>query len=160
SPGSVKSRAYRERPERPRLGRTHTSSPTILNNGQPASAAVAGSHVIVPFPLPPPPRARTHSHSSDAPALPPPPPPLPSPPVPEPTQARVSTPPPPRVASPRPSASRLKKNKKSDHPSLPPGMLMGGVPPINVLIVEDNPINLKLLEAFVKRLKVRWQTAM
>jgi len=39
-------------------------------------------------------------------------------------------------------------------------MLNGGVPPINVLIVEDNPINLKLLEAFVKRLKVRWQTAM
>lgn len=39
-------------------------------------------------------------------------------------------------------------------------MLNGGVPPINVLIVEDNPINLKLLEAFVKRLKVRWSTAM
>lgn len=36
----------------------------------------------------------------------------------------------------------------------------GSVPPINVLIVEDNIINLKLLEAFVKRLKVRWQTAM
>lgn len=34
------------------------------------------------------------------------------------------------------------------------------VPPINVLIVEDNIINLKLLEAFIKRLKVRWQTAM
>lgn len=39
-------------------------------------------------------------------------------------------------------------------------MLNGAVPPINVLIVEDNIINLKLLEAFVKRLKVRWQTAM
>lgn len=39
-------------------------------------------------------------------------------------------------------------------------MLNGSVPPISVLIVEDNPINLKLLEAFVKRLKVRWQTAM
>jgi osomolarity two-component system response regulator SSK1 len=38
--------------------------------------------------------------------------------------------------------------------------LNGSVPPINVLIVEDNPINLKLLEAFVKRLKVRWATAM
>lgn len=34
------------------------------------------------------------------------------------------------------------------------------MPPINVLIVEDNIINLRLLEAFVKRLKVRWQTAM
>jgi osomolarity two-component system, response regulator SSK1 len=29
-----------------------------------------------------------------------------------------------------------------------------------VLIVEDNVINLKLLEAFMKRLKVRWKTAM
>lgn len=29
-----------------------------------------------------------------------------------------------------------------------------------MLIVEDNIINLKLLEAFMKRLKVRWQTAM
>lgn len=40
------------------------------------------------------------------------------------------------------------------------GLLDGSVPPINVLIVEDNIINLKLLEAFMKRLKVRWQTAM
>ncbi|KAL7621219.1 Two-component response regulator SSK1p [Parahypoxylon ruwenzoriense] len=61
---------------------------------------------------------------------------------------------------PRP-VNRPKKSKKPiEHPSLPPGMLNGGVPPINVLIVEDNIINLKLLEAFVKRLKVRWQTAM
>ena len=36
----------------------------------------------------------------------------------------------------------------------------GSLPPINILIVEDNIINLKLLEAFVKRLKVRWSTAM
>ncbi|TQN66576.1 Response regulator mcs4, partial [Colletotrichum shisoi] len=56
--------------------------------------------------------------------------------------------------------SRPKKAKKNvDHPTLPTGILNGGVPPINVLIVEDNPINLKLLEAFVKRLKVRWKTA-
>lgn len=39
-------------------------------------------------------------------------------------------------------------------------MLNGAVPPINVLIVEDNIINLKLLEAFMKRLKVRSQNAM
>ena len=37
---------------------------------------------------------------------------------------------------------------------------IGAVPPINVLLVEDNIINLKLLEAFMKKLKVRWQTAM
>jgi osomolarity two-component system response regulator SSK1 len=33
------------------------------------------------------------------------------------------------------------------------------VPPINVLIVEDNIINQKLLEAFMKRLSVRWKCA-
>lgn len=40
------------------------------------------------------------------------------------------------------------------------GLVDAAVPPINVLIVEDNVINLKLLEAFMKRLKVRWKTAM
>lgn len=39
-------------------------------------------------------------------------------------------------------------------------MLDGSVPPINVLIVEDNIINLRILEGLMKRLKVRWQTAM
>lgn len=69
--------------------------------------------------------------------------------------------PPPRISSPRPVA-RHKRNKKTngDHPSFPQGMLNGAVPPINVLIVEDNIINLKLLEAFMKRLKVRSQNAM
>jgi osomolarity two-component system, response regulator SSK1 len=40
------------------------------------------------------------------------------------------------------------------------GIIDAAVPPINVLIVEDNVINLKLLEAFMKKLKVRWKTAM
>jgi osomolarity two-component system response regulator SSK1 len=40
------------------------------------------------------------------------------------------------------------------------GLLSSTVPPINVLIVEDNVINLRLLEAFMKRLKVRWKSAM
>ncbi|KAF7551430.1 hypothetical protein G7Z17_g5000 [Cylindrodendrum hubeiense] len=138
SPGGGRtSRTYRERPERPRLGRTHTSSPTILANGPAATAA---------------------NHEAGMP--PPPPPTLPTPPAPEPSQTQIPTPP-ARISSPRPSASRIKKVKRNpEHPNLPPGMLNGGVPPINVLIVEDNPINLKLLEAFVKRLKVRWQSAM
>lgn len=92
------------------------------------------------------------------------PPPLPSPPASlEQPLRRTSTPPPQRVASPRPQvkSNDSKKIKKSaEHPSLPDGLLDGAVPPINVLIVEDNIINLKLLEAFMKRLKVRWQTAM
>jgi osomolarity two-component system response regulator SSK1 len=38
--------------------------------------------------------------------------------------------------------------------------LDNSVPPINVLIVEDNIINLRVLGAFMQRLKVRWQRAM
>jgi osomolarity two-component system, response regulator SSK1 len=38
-------------------------------------------------------------------------------------------------------------------------VLDGSVPPINVLIVEDNPINLRILEGLMKRLKVRWHAA-
>ncbi|KAL6410574.1 hypothetical protein AUP68_07001 [Ilyonectria robusta] len=158
SPGGRASRTYRERPERPRLGRTHTSSPTILANGPVATATNHGTQHFNPR-LP---HVRTHSNSSEAGMPPPPPPPtLPTPPAPESSQvAQVATPP-ARISSPRPAASRIKKVKRNpEHPNLPPGMLNGGVPPINVLIVEDNPINLKLLEAFVKRLKVRWQSAM
>lgn len=160
SPG--RSHAYRDRPNRPRLGRTHTSSPTLVANNSSVSLAAAAAanhanHGTQHF-NPRLPHSRTHSNSSDAPGMPPAAPPLPTPPAPEPSAARVSTPP-VRPSSPRPTA-KTKKSKKSEHPSLPPGMLNGGVPPINVLIVEDNPINLKLLEAFVKRLKVRWSTAM
>ena len=205
SPGGTRARPYRERPDRPRLGRTHTSSPTILNVVGPAggghatatlavaSGGPAPSHGTHPHMPPGSSRqARTHSNASSdqSPSSqpgggqlqsqgPPPPaaPPLPSPPAPgslvgslaapESTpnpNARATTPPPPRVASPRPTgilARPKKKKTASDHPtSLPAVMLSGSVPPINVLIVEDNIINLRLLEAFVKRLKVRWQTAM
>ncbi|GKT48812.1 restriction of telomere capping protein 5 [Colletotrichum spaethianum] len=123
-----------------------------------AAAAAAAAHPAHSFHprLPP---SRTHSNTSEQSNVPPVAPPLPTPPAPEVQPARVATPP-PRIASPRPASSRPKKTKKNvDHPTLPAGILNGGVPPINVLIVEDNPINLKLLEAFVKRLKVRWKTA-
>ena len=70
--------------------------------------------------------------------------------------------PPPRASSPHPTKTTRKSREKGKLPgaSLPRGLLDGAVPPINVLIVEDNIINLKLLEAFMKRLKVRWHTAM
>lgn len=159
---SYRDRVERDRVERPRLGRTHTSSPTIIANGAANLATTHGTtHVNIRQP-----HHRTLSNSSEKAGMPPaapavvPVPPLPTPPAPEQTQARVNTPP-PRMASPRPPANRAKKPKKNpEHLNLPPGMLNGTIPPINVLIVEDNPINLKLLEAFVKRLKVRWQTAM
>lgn len=169
SPGGRRARDYRERPERPRLGRQHTSSPTLINlasgaahqNSITATATVPhGTQAIHGHTRT---RSRTHSETSDQSQAAPQPPPIPDPPTAETSVVpqRVATPP-PRVSSPRPSGTaRAKKIKKNtDHPSLPKGMLNGSVPPINVLIVEDNIINLKLLEAFVKRLKVRWSTAM
>lgn len=56
--------------------------------------------------------------------------------------------------------NKASRKAKDTAPKLPAGLLDGAVPPINVLIVEDNIINLRLLEAFMKRLKVRWHTAM
>jgi osomolarity two-component system response regulator SSK1 len=155
SPGSVRRPHHRERP---RMGRQHTSSPTVIG-GQ--TGPLAHNNGMQAYTLRHP-RSRTHSSASEksitntaAPTAPP----LPTPPAQNNEIQRVATPP-PRVSSPRPQG-RSKRNKKgTDHPSLPAGLLNGAVPPINVLIVEDNIINLKLLEAFMKRLKVRWQTAM
>jgi osomolarity two-component system response regulator SSK1 len=60
----------------------------------------------------------------------------------------------------RHTAKKSKKQMMMDAMEALPSTGVGHVvPPINVLIVEDNPINLKLLEAFVKKLKVRWKTA-
>lgn len=109
-------------------------------------------------------------------------PPLPTPPGTEhkPPSAAASgilQPPPARVSSPRPNASSAKKISKSSKkqkslavmpsnqsPRAGPkpasaGILDGSIPPINVLVVEDNVINMRLLEAFMKRLKVRWKGA-
>ena len=87
-------------------------------------------------------------------------PPLPNPPPPTDAPPHRANTPSPRPSSPRPKVSRRRPKKALDGPQLPAGLLDGAVPPINVLIVEDNIINLKLLEAFLKRLKVRWKTAM
>ncbi|KJZ74329.1 hypothetical protein HIM_06335 [Hirsutella minnesotensis 3608] len=161
--GGVRPRSHRGVAERPRLGRQHTSSPTILTAHPSGPPAANTSHSSQHF-TPRVPHSRTHSTSSEhqqgLPAVKTPLAKSPGP-VPEPTPARVATPP-PRVASPRPSSARPKRPKKvPEYPATQTSnMLNGTVPPISVLIVEDNPINLKLLEAFVKRLKVRWQTAM
>lgn len=155
SPGG---RGIRHTSNRPKYARNHTTSPTVITN----AAAHAGKccnllcHVSEPDS-----QANasnrsenrsTHSSIHISPQ------PLPTPPIPTATQRSAS--PPPRVSSPRPSKpNRAKKNARMQ-PNLPKGLLDGAVPPINVLIVEDNIINLRLLEAFMKRLKVRWQTAM
>ncbi|CEJ89516.1 Putative CheY-like superfamily [[Torrubiella] hemipterigena] len=159
SPGSSMRPTRHHRGDRPRLGRTHTSASVILSGGGVANNGI-------PF-RPRPPHSRTHSNSSEAPLhgqipgalnmVN-----LPKSPAPEHVQPIHVDTPPARTSSPRAPTSRIKKSKKSVEygGSNTPGPLNSTVPPINVLIVEDNPINLRLLEAFVKRLKVRWQTAM
>lgn len=141
---------------RPRVSRVTSSSPPV-NNGQHTPVSVtANGRTASPHGA----RSRAHpvlaEHSKT--------PPTPKPPTPP--EIEASAPgvvaPPPRDSSPV-ASSRPKKPKRlmRNLPSMPGGMLNGAsVPPINVLIVEDNIINLKLLEAFMKRLKVRWQTAM
>lgn len=141
---------------RPRVARVTSSSPPV-NNGQQTPVSVgANGRTASPHGA----RSRAHpvlvEHSKT--------PPTPKPPTPPEIEAIVPgvVAPAPRDSSPA-AISRPKKPKRlmRNLPSMPGGMLNGAsVPPINVLIVEDNIINLKLLEAFMKRLKVRWQTAM
>ena len=155
SPGSV--RRHHNEPRRPNMRRQHTSSPTVITSH---SGPVLNNGTL-PHPMRRS-RSRTHSSASEKSTVPPIAPPLPTPPAP--TNDLVPIPrtqtPPPRISSPRPAARKKGKPSKAERPSLPTGMLNAAVPPINVLIVEDNIINLKLLEAFMKKLKVRWQTAM
>jgi osomolarity two-component system response regulator SSK1 len=59
------------------------------------------------------------------------------------------------------SGKKIKDKKQPNSNQQQPSIHTDGtVPPIKVLIVEDNVINLRLLEAFMKRLKVRWESAM
>lgn len=147
SPGGGVARSSRT--TRPRVPRMQTSSPTIHSSG----AGVTTGGTVVPLRQPN--RSRGNSDAAIS-GQPPAAPPIPTPPT-EDVPHKVQTPP-VRVASP--SSKKLLEKKKKQHAS-PAGLLPdGAVPPINVLIVEDNVINLRLLEAFMKRLKVRWQSAM
>ena len=169
---------------RPKATRQQTASPTIQNPpGTTVSSLPSTASSFRPS------RPPLETVGSDHPAAPNPPP-LPTPPAPEapPTNSKAdSTPPTPnnhpsnRVTSPDPgkrakrrgplgmsrrNGSRSHVHTDSDGQvpnitaALSPPAIDSSVPPINCLIVEDNIINLRLLEAFMKRLKVRWQTAM
>lgn len=153
-PASPGTRRLHNRP--PMRNRIHTASAAVVTNPIPSGSSTPvlllpkGSRIT-----------RVNSEPSNlvqnqTPTVPP----LPTPPIPEeitPPPPIATSPPPTRVASPRPKKF-IKNETKSK--SGPTGLMEGTVPPINVLIVEDNIINLKLLEAFMKRLKVRWQSAM
>ncbi|OCK82489.1 hypothetical protein K432DRAFT_402857 [Lepidopterella palustris CBS 459.81] len=146
SPGGTRRLHY----ARPKYPRQNAVSPTALtSSGITASSSRPSC------------RPRHDSNASDTKHPAPPAPPLPTPPAPEvPVTKANSSPPAPRVSSPRPTKSRKRQKPPPEAPSLPAGLLDGSVPPINVLIVEDNIINLRVLGAFMERLKVRWQRAM
>jgi osomolarity two-component system, response regulator SSK1 len=143
SPGGTR-RPVGSRQNRPNFVRNHTASPTPLT----------ASTVSRPN------RPRMDSAGSDKH-----PPPLvtahPTPPI---VETKVTPKASPRLASPRGLRNRKsRKNTSSENgnatPTLPPSFIDTAVPPINILIVEDNMINMKLLEQFVRRLKVHWATA-
>ncbi|KAE8396224.1 ssk1 response regulator receiver [Aspergillus alliaceus] len=135
SPGSRAARHAR----RPPLTRHATNSPTVLAQSAGSKDSGVPQTAIPPQPAPQ----------------------VPTPPLPAPESPQNKTmTPPARGASPRPRPST--KPKKSPAQSLSAafgGLIEGTVPPINVLIVEDNVINQRLLEAFMKRLSVRWKCA-
>ncbi|KAF2631574.1 CheY-like protein, partial [Macroventuria anomochaeta] len=137
---------------RPKYPRHNTASPTTLAGGIPSSATSVR----------PPNRPRHDSSASTDKHSQPSNQPIPTPPAPTDPPVRIQhdTPPTLRPASPRPDKKRRRKPAPAELPSLPAGLLDGSVPPINVLIVEDNIINLRVLGAFMQRLKVRWQRAM
>ncbi|KAF7158216.1 hypothetical protein CNMCM6106_004582 [Aspergillus hiratsukae] len=133
SPGSNRANRHSRRPP---LTRHTTNSPTMLSTGPtPKDSGIVSQ----------PPQT--------APQIP-----TPPGPPPESPQAKTHTPP-ARVASPRPRSTKPKKGSVSQSNAAFGGLIEGTVPPINVLIVEDNIINQKLLEAFMKRLSVRWKCA-
>lgn len=155
SPGGGRPRKV-HRNSRPEYIRHNTASPTALTGGIPSSATR-------------PSRPRADSSASEAKNSSASNNPIPTPPAPaDPNMVRSQTlqpsnPSTPRIASPtikKPSGKVKKAKPPLEAPSLPAGLQDGSVPPINVLIVEDNIINLRILEQFMQRLKVRWQRAM
>ena len=164
SPGGSR----RSHQNRPAHARKHTSSPTIIAN----AACAAGIHPTRQGART---RVDSSASASDFKLAPPMAPPLTTtPPALESLSTFTPSPSSPTVISPRHSKTSKKLRKKNVTaataaaagadvdavPTLHAGVLDSFVPPINVLIVEDNMINLKLLEAFMKRLKVQWKTAM
>ncbi|KAK5170354.1 Two-component response regulator SSK1p [Saxophila tyrrhenica] len=185
SPGGT---TRRHHTNRPKYARQQTSSPTVLSHPNAGAVAVNAPQTAHPnLPHRASTRPRMDSSTSEAhhPNGVPAPPPLPTPPAPDaaPTNQNHSQPPTPGAVPPGivHRAGRPKKTRKptpesqmtaygrrkkdssssSPHPATSGvGLLDGSVPPINVLIVEDNIINLRILEGLMKRLKVRWQTAL
>lgn len=178
SPGGT--RRHPDRVHRPRFTRQQTSSPTIVQHPSSNSAVVVPTNnTLAPQQqvlahrgsL----RPRTESISSEHPnphlpngsAAPAP---MPTPPVaeaaasgsnpPTPSSGQAVRPQRPKKAKKSGSGGRRQSERNGAPQSSISSMLDASIPPINVLIVEDNIINLRILEGLMKRLKVRWETAM
>lgn len=151
-PGSPGRRPQHRPTMRPRM---NTSSPTLQNPQ--VGASLGGPVVMMPRGAG---RSRGGSDASNGgqpQSIPP-----SNPTTSEESGQKLNLPSPIRAGSPTTSAKSFKKEKKQapGSPAQAPIHTDGAVPPIKVLIVEDNVINLRLLEAFMKRLKVRWEAAM
>ncbi|TLD08093.1 hypothetical protein E2P81_ATG10321 [Venturia nashicola] len=186
SPGGTN--RHPNRPHRPRFNRQQTSSPTIIQHHSSNAGAVAvppninnlaPQQQVVSHRGSLRPRTESvssehpHSHHPNGVAAAQP---IPTPPAAE-NAAPGSNPATPSSQAPHQRPARPKKtgrkplsggrsrkdrngNGDSPHPTGISSMLDASIPPINVLIVEDNIINLRILEGLMKRLKVRWETAM
>ena len=146
---------------RPQPARNNTSSPTTASQGGQASSSAQHrrqrpeTEGIITSPPPSAPPIPTPPAGAETPN--------------NPLSGKDSTPPVDGLTSPR--SARLRKGARKSLPvdsvddrplpgaTLAPSKLQSVAPPINVLIVEDNPINLKFMETFAKSLKVRWATA-
>ncbi|KAF2665437.1 CheY-like protein [Microthyrium microscopicum] len=139
SPGGTR-RTLTTRAIRPGTNRQQTASPTMLSsstmlrNSRPRKDSETSEKHSLPTTLPTPPAVETIKNQNS---------------------------PTPRVASPRPVKPRKQVRTKPspERIALPATIVDTPVPPINVLIVEDNMINMRLLEQFVRKLKVHWATA-
>lgn len=152
----------------PQIAHRQSMQPRLDSSASEAVHRPNGIAVPAPPPLPSPPAPEAPPTNRDNSA-----PPTPSAavaPVGIGTHGRVGRPKKPRKTTPENQngsgnavSSRRKKDfssASSPHPGAGiASMLDASVPPINVLIVEDNSINLRILEGLMKRLKVRWQTA-
>lgn len=129
---------------RPVGRRTHTASPTVFQGENTLNGPQRSNKPIILRPRPR--NLNSESHTLEASEVPVATPALEGGSISDPSLRLMSVP--------------SKKPKSPIEKSSAVGLPNGAVPPINVLIVEDNIINLRLLEAFMKRLKVRWQSAM
>ena len=125
-------------PEKPQIPVSKTTTSPKSPSGGSSSTSGGGTKPISPV-------GRKKSNTISAGSGP-----LPKPRSPSPQAERTET---PRPTRPLP----LVKSKEKD--TVPKNSSIGVIPPINVLIVEDNIINAQILEVFFRKRKLKYATA-